>query len=40
LERYEVTYVLLEPEWPLLRKLEAAGWRIYYQDERAVLYGR
>jgi len=40
LERYQVTYVLLEPDWPLLRKLERDGWRVYYQDERSVIYGR
>jgi hypothetical protein len=40
LERYAVTYVLLEPEWPLLDELEQAGWRVYYTDERAVIYGR
>lgn len=40
LDHYQVTYVLLEPDWALIRELEKSGWRMYYQDERAVLYGR
>jgi hypothetical protein len=40
LERYQVTYVLLAPGLPLLHELEQAGWRVAYQDEKAVLYAK
>ena len=40
LNHYQVNYVLVEPGTPLLAELKRAGWRLYYQDERAVLYGR
>lgn len=40
LERWGVRLVLLEPDQPLVRLLPAAGWKLLYQDNHSVLYGR
>ncbi|NOZ00099.1 MAG: hypothetical protein GXP40_13005 [Chloroflexi bacterium] len=40
LDRWNVRLILLEPDWPVVRELSGRGWRILYQDETAVVYGR
>jgi hypothetical protein len=40
LGRYQVALVMLEPGRPLLAELPGAGWRLLYQDDQAVIYGR
>ncbi len=40
LERWQVNLVLLEPDAPLLKALQGAGWRVLYRSQTAVLYGR
>lgn len=40
LDRWEVHLVMLEPNTPLVYRLEVAGWQQLYSDEVAVLYGR
>ncbi len=40
LDRWEVRLVLLEPDRPIVSKLEIEGWQLLYKDEQAVLYGR
>jgi hypothetical protein len=40
LERWQVRLVLLEPGAPLVGQLSQNGWKLLYQDERSVVYGR
>lgn len=40
LERWEVRLALMESGSSLNKALEAAGWRLLYQDELAVIYGK
>lgn len=40
LEHYQVDLVMLEPQRPLLGRLEEAGWRRLYADTQVVVYGR
>jgi hypothetical protein len=40
LAEWQVRLVLLEPGMPLVGQLEQAGWRLLYEDEQAVVYGR
>lgn len=40
LERWEARLVLMEPGSSLVKALEAGDWRLLYQDELAVIYGK
>ncbi len=40
LDHWDVHLVLLEPNTPLVYRLDIAGWQQLYSDEVAVLYGR
>ena len=40
LDRWQVRLVLLEPGAPVVGQLAQNGWKLLYQDERAVVYGR
>ncbi len=40
LDRWKIRLVLLEPSQPVVKGLEAAGWKRYYADSQAVIYGR
>lgn len=40
LSRYQVDLVLLAPDRPLLKALPAAGWKLLYQDDQAIIFGR
>ncbi|MEA3352174.1 MAG: hypothetical protein U9Q82_16340 [Chloroflexota bacterium] len=40
LDDWGVNLILLEPHRPLVADLEAEGWRLLYEDEVAVVYGR
>jgi hypothetical protein len=40
LDRWQVRLVLLEPGTPVVGQLEQNGWKLLYQDERTVVYGR
>lgn len=40
LERYDVNWAILPPEWPLARELKAQGWETVYQDQTAVIVVR
>jgi hypothetical protein len=40
LERWDVRLILLEPATPLISQLEDSGWRLLYQDDIAVIYGK
>jgi hypothetical protein len=40
LNRWNIHVVLLEPSRPLAKVLAGSGWKLYYQDKLAVIYGR
>ncbi len=40
LDRWQVRLILLEPGAPLVGQLAQNGWKLLYQDERSVVYGR
>jgi hypothetical protein len=40
LESWDVRLVLLEPHWALSKVLSYEGWRLLYEDEVSVLYGK
>ena len=40
LDAWQVRLILLEPTMPVVRVLPGAGWKLLYQDELAVVYGR
>ena len=40
LDEWEVGAILLEPERPVVSQLETSDWRLLYQDELSVVYGR
>lgn len=40
LDRWGVNLVLIEPDRPLVKALDEAGWKLLYLDEMSVLYGR
>ena len=40
LDRWQVRLVLLEPGAPVVGQLALNGWKLLYQDERSVVYGR
>jgi hypothetical protein len=37
---WQVNLVLIEPDRPLAKALSEAGWKILYQDDMSVIYGR
>jgi hypothetical protein len=39
LARYSVDLVMLQPDRPLLKQLDQAGWTPLYQDAQVVIYG-
>jgi hypothetical protein len=40
LTRYQVDLVMLAPDRPLLKAVDAAGWKLVYQDQQAVIYAK
>ena len=40
LDLWEVNFVILEPGWPILEKLNQIGWQVLYKDEVAIIIGR
>ncbi|NPV76882.1 MAG: hypothetical protein HPY59_10975 [Anaerolineae bacterium] len=40
LDWFEIEYVLLQPDRPILDHLRESGWRLLYEDQGAVLYTR
>ena len=40
LDRWKIRLVILEPDRPVVKGLEAVGWKRYYADRQAVVYGR
>lgn len=40
LDQWDVRLVLVEPGFPLVPRLELAGWRLLYRDGISVVYGR
>ncbi len=40
LEKYDVQWAILPPDWPLTHALRAEGWREVYRDETAVILVR
>lgn len=40
IDRYNINYVLLQPDRPILNRLRENGWRLLYEDRWAVLYAR
>ncbi|HSB02662.1 MAG TPA: hypothetical protein VLE49_18570 [Anaerolineales bacterium] len=40
LEQYEITWVILPPDWPLARELAVRGWEAVYQDQTAIILVR
>ncbi len=40
LERWNIQTVFIETTWPLAEALKLAGWKLVYQDEKAVIYER
>jgi len=40
LDSWQDHFVLLEPGWPILDKLNQIGWRVLYKDEAAIIMGR
>lgn len=40
LDSWQVNFVILEPGWPILEKLNQIGWQELYKDETAIIMGR
>ncbi len=40
LNKWDIRLVLLEPSWPLAKILPGEGWKEYYSDKQAVVFGR
>jgi hypothetical protein len=40
LDKWDINLILIEPTWPIVKVLPNAGWKIFYQDNTAVLFGR
>lgn len=40
LEKYQVRWAIIPPQWPLAAALEAEGWRAVYRDATAVILAR
>ena len=40
LDKWKIRLVLLEPAWPLAKILPDEGWKEYYSDPQAVIFGR
>ena len=40
LDSWQVNFVILEPGWPILEKLDQTGWQVVYEDEVAIIMGR
>lgn len=40
LDSWQVNFVVLEPGWPILERLNQDGWRVLYEDDIAVIMGR
>jgi hypothetical protein len=40
LDEWEIGFVLVEPNMPLVEKLEEDGWKLVYEDDVAVVYTR
>jgi hypothetical protein len=40
LDQYQVDLVMLQPDRPLLKKLDETGWKWLYADTQVVIYGR
>jgi hypothetical protein len=36
-EAYDIAWVIVPPEWPLVRELAAQGWQAIYQDQTAII---
>ncbi len=40
LNRYDVEYILLQPDRPVVDQLEMNGWELLYRDDASVLFGQ
>jgi hypothetical protein len=40
LDKWDVQWVFLEPDWPIVTLLKASGWKIAYEDKQAVILER
>ncbi len=40
LDAWEINLVLVEPDRPLVKELQAKGWNLLYSDPGSVIYGR
>jgi len=40
LDSWQINFVILEPGWPILEKLNQIGWQVLYDDETATIMGR
>jgi hypothetical protein len=40
LDDWQIQFALLEPGWPIIRKLPTQGWHYLYQDTETVILGR
>jgi hypothetical protein len=37
MDNYNIHFLLLEPNWPIIEKLKVTGWKVSYQDDIAVV---
>jgi hypothetical protein len=40
LDEWEVRFVLLEPDWPIVSALADQNWELLYQDDLSVVFGK
>jgi hypothetical protein len=40
LDSWQANFVILEPGWPILERLNQNGWRVLYEDDIAIIMGR
>jgi hypothetical protein len=40
LDHWDINLILTEPSWPIVKILPSAGWRMLYQDNISIIFGR
>lgn len=40
LDKWDINLILIEPNWPIGKVLPFFGWKILYQDDSSILFGR
>jgi hypothetical protein len=40
LDRWDINLILIEPSWPIIKILPSSGWKILYQDNISIIFGR